>query len=52
MSQSYGQLVSRAAIAATVMASALLLIKIFAWWYTGSVSILAALVDSLVDIAA
>lgn len=42
---------SRAAIAAT-MASVLLLIKIFAWWYTGSVSILAALVDSLVDIAA
>jgi ferrous-iron efflux pump FieF len=29
-----------------------LLIKIFAWWYTGSVSILAALVDSLMDIAA
>lgn len=29
MNQSYGQLVSRAAIAATVMASALLLIKIF-----------------------
>jgi ferrous-iron efflux pump FieF len=51
MNQSYGRLVSRAAIAATVMASALL-IKIFAWWYTGSVSILAALVDSLVDIAA
>lgn len=52
MNQQYGQLVSRAAIAATVMASLLLLIKIFAWWYTGSVSILAALVDSLVDIAA
>ena len=49
MNQSYGRLVSRAAIAATAMASALLLIKIFAWWYTGSVSILAALVDSLVD---
>ena len=31
MSQYYGQLVSRAAIAATVMASALLLIKILAW---------------------
>ncbi|EIY1419675.1 CDF family cation-efflux transporter FieF [Klebsiella pneumoniae] len=45
MNQSYGRLVSRAAIAATAMASALLLIKIFAWWYTGSVSILAALVD-------
>ncbi|SAA81731.1 cation-efflux pump fieF [Enterobacter hormaechei] len=52
MNQSYGRLVSRAAIAATVMASCLLIIKIFAWWYTGSVSILAALVDSLVDIAA
>ena len=52
MNQSYGRLVSRAAIAATAMASLLLLIKIFAWWYTGSVSILAALVDSLVDIAA
>jgi len=52
MEQSYGRLVSRAAIAATVMASSLLVIKIFAWWYTGSVSILAALVDSLVDIAA
>ncbi|TNV19112.1 CDF family cation-efflux transporter FieF [Buttiauxella sp. B2] len=52
MNQQYGKLVSRAAIAATAMASLLLLIKIFAWWYTGSVSILAALVDSLVDIAA
>lgn len=52
MSQIYGVLVSRAAVAATIMASLLLLIKIFAWWYTGSVSILAALVDSLVDIAA
>ena len=52
MNQSYGRLVSRAAMAATVMASCLLVIKVFAWWYTGSVSILAALVDSLVDIAA
>ena len=52
MNQNYGRLVSRAAIAATVMASLLHLIKIFAGWYTGSVSILAALVDSLVDIAA
>ena len=31
MNQSYGRLVSRAAIAATAMASLLLLIKIFAW---------------------
>ena len=52
MNQSYGRLVSRAAIAATVVASAYWSSKIFAWWYTGSVSILAALVDSLMDIAA
>lgn len=52
MNHTYAQLVNRAAVAATVMASLLLIIKIFAWWYTGSVSILAALVDSLVDIAA
>ena len=52
MDHNYAQLVNRAAVAATIMASLLLIIKIFAWWYTGSVSILAALVDSLVDIAA
>ncbi|PUX78327.1 cation-efflux pump FieF [Cronobacter sakazakii] len=52
MNHDYGRLVSRAALAATLVATLLLIIKIFAWWYTGSVSILAALVDSLVDIAA
>lgn len=52
MNHSYGRLVTRAAIAATTLAFILLLIKVFAWWYTGSVSILAALVDSLMDIAA
>ncbi|EOI3530062.1 CDF family cation-efflux transporter FieF [Cronobacter dublinensis] len=52
MNHDYVRLVSRAALAATLVASLLLIIKIFAWWYTGSVSILAALVDSLVDIAA
>ncbi|EGT5659034.1 CDF family cation-efflux pump FieF [Cronobacter dublinensis subsp. dublinensis] len=52
MNHDYARLVSRAALAATLVASLLLIIKIFAWWYTGSVSILAALVDSLVDIAA
>ncbi|MFS2225250.1 CDF family cation-efflux transporter FieF [Pantoea sp. B65] len=52
MNPQYARLVNAAAIAATVMASLLLIIKIFAWWYTGSVSVLAALVDSLVDIAA
>ena len=52
MNQNYARLVNRAALAATTLASVLLLVKIFAWWYTGSVSLLAALVDSLVDIAA
>jgi len=52
MNLEYGRLVHRAAIIATIVASLLLVIKIFAWWVTGSVSILAALVDSLVDIAA
>lgn len=52
MEQHYARLVNRAALAATLLASLLLLVKIFAWWYTGSVSLLAALVDSLVDIAA
>lgn len=52
MERHYARLVNSAALAATALASILLLIKIFAWWYTGSVSLLAALVDSLVDIAA
>ncbi|AFJ48907.1 CDF family cation-efflux transporter FieF [Shimwellia blattae] len=52
MNQQYRRLVSRAALAATVMALLLLIIKVLAWWVTGSVSILAALVDSLVDMAA
>jgi len=52
MEYHYARLVNRAALAATILASLLLLVKIFAWWYTGSVSLLAALVDSLVDIAA
>lgn len=52
MVNSYARLVTSAAIAATVLASVLLIIKIIAWWYTGSVSVLAALVDSLVDIGA
>ena len=52
MQPSYGRLVKRAALAATILASVLLIVKIFAWWYTGSVSLLASLVDSLVDIAA
>ena len=44
MDSEYATLVRRAALAATSLALALLLVKIFAWWYTGSVSVLAALV--------
>lgn len=52
MEQQYARLVKSAALAATALASVLLVIKIVAWWHTGSVSLLASLVDSLVDIAA
>lgn len=52
MQPTYARLVKRAALVATILATSLLIVKIFAWWYTGSVSLLAGLVDSLVDIAA
>ncbi|XOO20909.1 CDF family cation-efflux transporter FieF [Edwardsiella ictaluri] len=52
MHQQYARLVKVAALSATVIASILLILKILAWWHTGSVSLLASLVDSLVDIAA
>ncbi|MFW5391269.1 CDF family cation-efflux transporter FieF [Yersinia sp. 2544 StPb PI] len=52
MDPQYARLVKAAALSATGLASTLLIIKIFAWWHTGSVSLLAALVDSLVDLAA
>lgn len=48
----YGRLVSLAAWTATIVATFLLLVKIVAWWLTGSVSVLASLVDSMLDIAA
>lgn len=52
MSQQYARLVKTAALSSTVVAALLLLMKIFAWWYTGSVSLLASLIDTLVDLAA
>ena len=52
MHPQYARLVKAAALCATGLASTLLIIKIFAWWHTGSVSVLAALVDSLMDLAA
>ncbi|MBD2800398.1 CDF family cation-efflux transporter FieF [Xenorhabdus sp. M] len=52
MKINYGRWVSAAALAAAVLSGVLLIIKIFSWWLTGSVSLLAALVDSLVDLVA
>ncbi len=52
MKQDYAKLVTTAAWAATLVASFLLLIKLAVWWVTGSVSLLASLIDSMLDIAA
>ena len=52
MNQQYGVLVKRAATAAMIVASILLVTKVLAWWQTGSVALLASLVDSLLDLAA
>ena len=46
------RLVRIATYASVVIASLLLLLKFYAWWYTSSVSILASLLDSAIDIAA
>ncbi|MBD1557412.1 CDF family cation-efflux transporter FieF [Vibrio sp. S9_S30] len=52
MKSDYSKLVSTAAWLATGVALLLLIIKVAAWWVTGSVSLLASLIDSLLDIAA
>ncbi|CAM3979716.1 Ferrous-iron efflux pump FieF [Vibrio aerogenes CECT 7868] len=52
MNKEYVRLVSLAAWAATCVAVVLLVMKVVAWWLTGSVSLLASLIDSLLDIAA
>ena len=46
------RLVQFAAVASVTTAVALLLVKTYAWWVSGSVSLLASLVDSLIDAAA
>lgn len=48
----YGKLVRWASTASVVTASTLILIKTGAWFATNSVSVLASLVDSLMDVAA
>ncbi|PPI88708.1 cation-efflux pump FieF [Candidatus Pantoea edessiphila] len=52
MQQSYCQLVKLAALVATIFSFILFIIKIFSWWYTESVSLLAGLIESIVDITA
>ncbi|OBT16427.1 divalent metal cation transporter FieF [Vibrio sp. UCD-FRSSP16_10] len=52
MSPEYKKLVTIAAWSATLVATLLLIVKIAIWWITGSVSLLASVVDSLLDIAA
>lgn len=52
MEESYNIFVKRAANLAIVIASILIVIKAFAWWQTGSMAILAAMTDSVVDLFA
>ena len=52
MEKDYGRLVRRAAMCATGCATVLIFIKTIAWWMTGSVSLLASVVDSFVDMGA
>ncbi|QIM66605.1 divalent metal cation transporter FieF [Mannheimia granulomatis] len=52
MRENYNKLVRRAANLAIIVAVSLIIIKAFAWWKTGSISILAAMTDSVVDLFA
>ncbi|MGD8112587.1 CDF family cation-efflux transporter FieF [Vibrio sp. TRT 17S01] len=52
MKHEYAKLVTAAAWTATLVATLLLIVKVVAWWVTGSVSLLASLIDSMLDIAA
>ncbi|WP_375751722.1 CDF family cation-efflux transporter FieF [Vibrio sp. HN007] len=52
MKDEYSRLVSTAAWLATGVATILLVAKVSIWWITGSVSLLASLIDSFLDIGA
>jgi ferrous-iron efflux pump FieF len=52
MTKKYAFWVEAAAWAATCVATLLLIAKLIAWWLTGSVSVLASFVDSLLDLLA
>jgi ferrous-iron efflux pump FieF len=52
MKDNYAKWVTAAAWTATTVATVLLIAKVIVWWVTGSVSLLASVFDSLLDIAA
>ena len=52
MTEKYARLVTMAAWTAMCVATLLMIVKLGAWWHTGSVSLLASLVDSLLDMMA
>ncbi|WP_392564908.1 cation diffusion facilitator family transporter [Orbus wheelerorum] len=52
MSFSYEKLVKKATCFAVIFALILIAIKLFAWWMTGSISLLASLFDSSMDLLA
>lgn len=52
MEKQYQEQVKRAAKFAVLIAGVLIIVKVFAWWKTGSITILAAMTDSLVDLLA
>ncbi|WP_392561142.1 cation diffusion facilitator family transporter [Orbus sturtevantii] len=52
MSYSYEKLVKKATYLAVIFALILITIKLFAWWMTGSISLLASLFDSSMDLLA
>ncbi|PVX39220.1 ferrous-iron efflux pump FieF [Pasteurella langaaensis DSM 22999] len=52
MQQQYQHYVKRAASFAVIVSTSLIIVKGIAWWKTGSLAILAAMTDSLVDLLA
>ncbi|MDU8925237.1 cation diffusion facilitator family transporter [Pasteurellaceae bacterium LIM206] len=52
MATEYSHKVKTASLCAVLVAVTLITIKGFAWWYTGSVSMLASLTDSFLDLLA
>ena len=52
MEKQYAELVRRAAMFAIAVACFLILVKAFVWWKTGSITMLAAMTDSVLDLFA